>query len=515
MKAAFTSPPTLHSPPGDPGLRHARTIRPLLTFLFAFGIAFGAWAQPQEAQPAVDCNQAKKNDTQAKKNGNPEKENVVDGYVVEGDLLDGITIEAPLGAQDTEGCSPPATTASEEQPDVTLTPPDGAASRLAEWLDPLRVSLKHEGSYKFASPQRFVNNRSSVQVDYSKLLVRGLFLRLDTKVNLYWRYDHRAKARDKNLFLEMLPRETYLQSSFGQTSIRLGYQILPWGVSEAGAITDEISPRNTSEFFFVSLEESRIGQPMVTVDQFSNVGQWTGFFVPRPSYNRYPAKKSEYDIPGAFDAPEPKRRWDDPDDYEYGLRWQRTFGKSDISLMAASLIDNDYVIRKQRFSMYGLTANIAKENVLFRAEAALKKPKALFAQAADGNGTTIVESDQFDASLGFDYSPGGRTLMYSAEVVWNHLLDWQHNILGRVENEYSLVGGVSNRFRNDDVSLTWLGIYNQTYKSFQLKFLSSYRLNDNSSVAFEVFYPYEGDTRSGSWPYRDEKQFVTRYQFQF
>ena len=65
-------------------------------------------------------------------------------------------------------------------------------------------------------------------------------------------------------------------------------------------------------------------------------GQWTGFFVPRPSYNKYPDKKSEYDIPGAFDASEPERRWDDPDDYEYGIRWQHTFGKSDVLRSTAS-----------------------------------------------------------------------------------------------------------------------------------------------------------------------------------
>jgi hypothetical protein len=505
MKTASTSVPTLHSPPGDPGLRHARTMSPLLTFLFAFGITFGASAQPAEAQSAVDGNQAKKN--------------AVDGHVVEGDVLDGIALEAPLDAQATEGRALPATSAAEgsiPQPDVTVTSPDGTAGlRFAEWLKPLRVSLRHEGSYKFAPPTRLVNNRSSVQVEYAKLLAPSLYLRLDTKLNLHWPNDHRAKANDKDLFLELLPRETYLQGSFGKTSFRLGYQILPWGISEAGAITDEISPRNASEFFFVSLEESRIGQPMLTVDRFSHVGQWTGFFVPRPSYNRYPDRNSEYDIPGAFDAPQPKRRWDDPADYEYGLRWQRTFGKSDLSLMTASLIDNDYIVRKQRFSMYGLTANIAKENLLFRAEAALKTPKALFARSADGIGTTIVESDQFDASFGFDYSPGGRSLMYSAEVVLNHLLDWQHNTIGRVKDEYSLVGRVSDRFRHDDLSITWLTIYNQTYNSLQNKFLSSFRINDNSSVYFEVFYPYVRDRRSGSWPYRDEKQFVVRHQYQF
>lgn len=530
MKTPSTPVRTRPSPRGDPGLRHARPLRRLVASLFvcgaAFGAAFGASGQQPAAQPAVDPPAAEKQDLEEK-------------------VPDGVPIEVPLDPQAAEqhgatdppaqGTNGPATDSPGDEQEIDLDPgllsdtpaPDGsqtladpspgepARGRFAEWLEPLRVSLKHELSYKFASPRRLVNDRSSVRVEYSKLFVRKLYVRLDTKLNLHWFNDHRAKARDENLFGEPVTREAYLQASFGKTSFRLGYQILPWGVSEGGAITDEVSPRNTSEFFFVSLEESRIGQPMLTADHFSDLGQWTGFFVPRPSYNKYPDQGSEYDIPGAFDVPRPRARWDDRRDYESGLRWQRTFGKSDVSLLAASLIDNDYLVRQQRFAMYGLTANIAKKNLLFRAEAALKKPKALFARSTDGNGTVVVESDQLDASLGFNYTPGGRSLLYSAEVVWNRLLDWQDGVLGRVKNEFALIGVIGNRFLNEDLALTCLTIYNHTYKSIQSKFLSSYRIDDNSSVYLEVFYPVERDRRSAAWPYRNEKQLVIRYQYQF
>lgn len=388
-------------------------------------------------------------------------------------------------------------------------------SLLAAWLEPLRISLKHETSYKFASPKRVVNNRSSVRLEYSKPLTSNLFLRLDTKLNLHWGNDHRAKAKDENPFRELVTREAYLQSSFGNTSFRLGYQILPWGVSEGGAITDEVSPRNNAEFFFISLEESRVGQAMVTMDHFADSGQWTAFVVPRPGYNKYPDRGSEYDIPGAFDRNAPKDDWDSAGTYEFGARWKRTFGKSDISLIAARLIDNDYLVRQQRFRMYGLTANVAIDNLLLRAEVALKQPRAFFAGPAGGSGLAVVESDQFDSSFGFDYSPGGRALVYGAEVVWSRLLDWRSDIVGREQDEYSLVGSVSNRFFNDDLTLSWLTIYSKPYTSIRHRFLSSYKIDDNSTVYFELFYPDERDERSGSWPYRDQKQFVIRYQYQF
>ena len=430
--------------------------------------------------------------------------------------LDGPDLIGPdLVGQEPDG--PVSATGDGEDPTAPTADDDSMLddSMLAAWLEPLRISLKHETSYKFASPKRVVNNRSSVRLEYSKPLTSNLFLRLDTKLNLHWGNDHRAKAKDENPFRELVTREAYLQSSFGNTSFRLGYQILPWGVSEGGAITDEVSPRNSAEFFFISLEESRVGQPMLAMDHFGDSGQWTAFFVPRPGYNKYPDRGSEYDIPGAFDRNAPDDDWDNAGTYEFGARWKRSFGKSDISLMAARLIDNDYLVRQQRFQMYGLTANFAIDNLLLRAEVALKQPRAFFALPTGSSDLSIVESDQFDSSFGFDYSPGGRALSYSAEVTWSRLLDWQDSIVGRERNEYALVGSVSNRFFNDDLTLSWLTIYTRPYTSFQHKFLSSYLIDDNSTVYFELFYPDERDERSGTWPYRDQKQFVIRYQYQF
>lgn len=504
--------------------------------LLALGVAFGACAQPPKSEPVPDpdsdvlegvlidppaetppaASAAEDEDLPASSPMEESAETTIDLGEVDIDI-DSTTSDPAGQASAGDMPSDPtsggaATTTEDADPAAGMTSQDNP---LAAWLESLRVSLKHEVSYKFASPERVVNNRSSVRLEYSKALTSNLYVRLDSKLNLHWGNDHRARAKDEDPFRELVTREAYLQSSFGNTSFRVGYQILPWGVSEGGAITDEVSPRNNAEFFFVSLEESRVGQPMLTMDHFGDSGQWTAFFVPRPGYNKYPDRDSEYDIPGAFDRNAPDDDWDNAGTYEFGARWKRSFGKSDISLMAARLIDNDYLVRQQRFRMYGLTANIGIDNLLLRAEVALKQPRAFLARAADSNGLTIVESDQFDSSFGFDYSPGGRALTYSAEIVWSRLLDWNGNIVTRERNEYSLVGVVSNRFFNDDLTLSWLTIHSRPYSSIRHRFLSSYLIDDNSTVYFEFFYPDERDERSGTWPYRDQKQFVVRYQYQF
>ncbi len=499
-------------------------MKTMLSSALMLGIACCAHAQTTETPPLGEVDA----DTPGTSALIGDADPVIDASTVAGDPEVVSDTEVSMGTDtDTLEASPETLTFDESQVtepgtdtpstegDIDMTSDDAQNGRFAELLKSLRVSLKHEVSYKFDDPRRVVNNRSSVRLEYSKLFADKYYVRLDTKLNAHWGNDHRAKAEDKSVLFDSITREAFLQSSFGETSVRLGYQILPWGVSEGGAITDEVSPRNSSEFFFVSLEESRIGQPMLTVDQFSSFGEWSAFFVPRPAYNEYPKAGTEYDIPGAFVTSKPAQHWTDGDDFEYGFRWKRTFGKSDFSLMAASLIDNDYLIRKQRFQMYGLTANIARDNLLYRAEIALKQQRAFFAQSATPGEFSVVESDLLDSSLGFDYSPGGRPLTYSAEVVWSRLLDWRGTILGREQDEYSLVGSLSNQFFNNDLTLSWLTIYTRPYTSFQHKFLSSYLIDDNSTVYFEFFYPDERDERSGTWPYRDQKQFVIRYQYQF
>jgi hypothetical protein len=487
------------------------SIKSVLSSVLLFGMAFGANAQMPDPPPPVG--EAASDDDDAL----PPPAVMQDTAGVPISTSSEATPEIDLSDGSGYGAADAVDSGTGESPEHTIdvsTSDEAAESGWSQWLAPLRVSLIHELSYKIAAPKRIVNNRSSVRIEYSKPLTDNVFFRLDTKLNLHWGNDHRARAKNENPFRELVTREAYLQTSLGETSLRFGYQILPWGVSEGGAITDEVSPRNNAEFFFIPLEESRIGQPMLIADRFGDSGQWTAFFVPRPSYNKYPDAGSEYDIPGAFGAPKPDESWSDPDDFEYGLRWKRTFGKSDFSLMAASLIDNDYLVRKQRFQMLGFTANIAVDNLLYRAEVAWKQPKVFFAQPEVGN-LSIVESDQLDSSLGFDYSPGGRPLTYSAEVTWSHLLNWQASILGRKREEYSLVGSISNQFLNNDLMLTWLSIYSKSYRSYQHKFLGSYKIDDNSTFYLELFYPDERDPRSGTWPYRDQKQIVLRYQYQF
>ncbi|MBU2510349.1 hypothetical protein KJ966_03390 [bacterium] len=395
---------------------------------------------------------------------------------------------------------------------------------LSSLLEPIRFTLRHEVSYKTEDPDGINNNRTSFRLEYSKFFLNNFFLQFDSKLSAFWSNDHRAEAENEEALFETSSKEAFLQASFSDTSIKAGVQILIWGESDGGAITDVISPRDYSELFFISLEESRIGQPIVIIDQFSTIGDWSFFFIPDPGFNEYPEKGTAYYYDPFAGLAVYQDVTSDEELFEYGLRWKKTFGKSDVGIMAASLIDNDYAYRldgytnsgkllftkiKQRYTMAGITFNYATGNFLLKGEIGKKLPKAF------NNGAyQIIEKDVVDTALGLEYSPGGDYTL-SLEAVNNHVIDWNDDIQTVPEDSNSLVVVWSKSFFNEDLSVNWMTSYSEPYTSYMHSLRTSYNWNDNITLFFDAFYPDIKKEESNMWVYRDQKQLVFKLQFQF
>ena len=409
--------------------------------------------------------------------------------------------------------------------ELSLEDESDTFSCLSFFLEPMRFTLKHEVCYKTEDPDGIKSNRSSFRLEYSKFFLNNFYLQFDSKITAFWSNDHRAEAEDKKVLFEHSYKEAFLQISIANTSIKGGVQTLIWGESDGGAITDVISPRNYSEPFFISLEESRIGQPMLTIDQFSPIGDWSLFFIPDPDFNEYPEKGTAYYFDPLDGLAEYQDETSDEEVFEYGLRWKKTFGKSDISVMAASLIDNDYAYRmdgitgtgknilikiKQRYTLAGITFNYAKGNFLFKGEIGKKSPKAF-----NNASSQIVKKDVVDTALGMEYSPGGGSYTLSLEAVNNHVVDWNDEIQSVPEDSNSLVIGWSKTFFNEDLSVNWMTSYSEPFTSYLHALTTSYNWNDNITLYFDAYYPDIKDERSGYWIYRDQKQVVFKIQYQF
>lgn len=385
-----------------------------------------------------------------------------------------------------------------------------------------RVTLVHEASN---GKDGVVNNRSWFRVEYSKFFWNSFYVQIDSKLNAYWGHDHRAEAEDKTVLFDTNTPEAFLQYSAagGRTSIKLGQQRLIWGESEAGAITDEVSPRDFSELFFIPLEESRRGQLMAAVDHFVPSGDWTAFFVPDPEFNKYADPRTSYYIDplagGALSRDESS-----DEHHEYGMRWKRAFNSSDLSLMAADLVDNDYAYRQdgmtgggqpliarlqRRFTMVGGAFNLARGKVLFKGEVAFKSPKA-FNDAS----FQIIEKDVLDSALGLTYSLGQSNTI-GFEIVNRYVHDWSSEIVSVPRNTSSLVLNANLFFLNEDLSVNWLAIYERPYDSYQSSLRTSYKWTDNLISSVDLHLVDVPSGRSPLYPYRDKDQIVLRVQYQF
>ncbi|MDQ1812377.1 hypothetical protein RBA41_03585 [Massilia sp. CCM 9210] len=390
----------------------------------------------------------------------------------------------------------------------------------------LRTTLGHQGAYLVRGNKEVVNNRSWFRLEYSRFFLDSFYLQLDSKLNGFWKKDHRARADKRSTLFETTTPEAFLQYSAagGQTSVKVGIQKIIWGESEAGAITDEVSPRNYSELFLVPLEESRIGQMMVSVDHFTSYGDLSFFYVPKPKFNQYAAPRSAYDtypFNGTVSIADEKT---DAKDHEFGMRWKKTFGKSDISFMAASLIDNNYGVRvsgmnaagdmellrsKQRTRLAGVTFNYTRGHFLVKGEVGYKTPKDF----ADMNGQ-LMDRDMVDSSLGVTYALGQSNTI-GLEAVNSHVRAWNDRIMGIPKNGNSLVLNANFLFLNDNLSVNWLTIRSRPYSSIQSSLRTSYKWNDNTTFSIDAHLIDAQHVKSQLVTFRQRDQIVFRVQYQF
>jgi hypothetical protein len=386
-------------------------------------------------------------------------------------------------------------------------------------LQPARFTLKHEHSYKTKEPTQTVNNRSSVRLEYSKFFGTYFYLQLDTKLNAFLESDHRAKAEEKNILYESSTKEAYLQSSFENTSLKAGLQVVIWGEADGAAVTDVIAPRDQSELFFISLEESRISQPMLVIDQFSEIGDWTLFYIPSAGYTKIPKKGTQYDL-GFFDDYTLEEDKDlEKNSDEGGIRWKKTFGKSDLAIMAASLIENNYQYKmnasgtliktKNRYQMLGLTFNYGKGAFLYKGEIAQKSKKVF-----NNTQYELVEKDVFDTAFSAEYSSsGGYTLLFS--LINQRIVGWEKELTGTDQDSGSYTISWSDNYLNEDLSASVMSTLNYPNDEKIITLNVDYKYYDD--LKFEVsFLKLEiKNEESPLWEYRDEERLTFKGQYQF
>jgi len=388
---------------------------------------------------------------------------------------------------------------------------DGVSQSASTGESPLRLSMAYEYAYKTQSPSRTIKNRTSLRVEYNKTFDGRFSVLFDGKASAFLGNDHRRQRDDH----EFLVTQAYAQTSIGDTSLRAGVQTLAWGESLLAPITDEISPRDNRELFNFNLEELRIGQPMAVVDHFAHGMRLSGFFVPKPEFNKSPADGTLYD----FDPLTYRRGVEGDGGPEYGLSWKKNYDNADFTLMAASLVDNDYARRmngdgtvsrvRERFTLTGLSFTRAMGNFVLRGEAAVK-----FGKPFNDLALQIVHKRTVETYLGLDYQ-SSPTLSFSGEAINLHVSDWDENVIGVARNRQTLLLGAEKKFLNDDLSISLRNFRFWPDASNLVMLSATWKLNDNVTLDLNLAAPSTSHPAGTLWQVRDQKQAIFKIQYQF
>lgn len=408
------------------------------------------------------------------------------------------------------------------EPEINVASDDGQSFFSNLWKNH-RFTFRQEFSYN-VEEQDVVTNRSSLRLEWSKFFAENYYLFLDGKLTLFASNDHLSKAEDEAYLFEGDLREAYLQTSFGNISIKAGKQVIIWGEADGAVVTDVISPRDGSEVMFTTIEDARLGQVSMLADYYSRLGTWSVFVNPDPQTDIAPKSGTEYDME-LFDPEEYTISTEKPDweDTEYAFRWKRTFGKSDIALMAAHLIDNQPVYNAQgensdgktrlikqysRFSMAGVAGNVAKGNFLWKGEMAYKLNKTFQTEIVDDR-NILLERDTLDAALGVEYSANGAYIL-SVEGSYRRILDWDEAIQGTREDESTITAMWSKTFRYETLNLEYIVSYLIQDRDSIHQLKTRYDFTDQLSGYLEAAYL---DISDG--PFRDKSRITAKLEYQF
>lgn len=393
---------------------------------------------------------------------------------------------------------------------------------------PMRFKLSYEIAYKFIRPDKIRKNRFSLGLKYSKSLSDHFSIQIETKVFSFLKSDHRTRTteiwmNDKATAVDMafgsLTRDAYVQASFHKTSIKVGMQTVDWGESDFAIVTNEISPLDYREPLNLNIDELRFAQLMLNVDQYTPFGNWTAFFIPVPKFNQHPKKGTAYYIDPFNGTVEYQMESQRGFLFEAGARWKKTFGKSDVSVMAARLINNEYALRlvkpglvmqsKEPYFLTGITFNYAIKKFLIKGEAAMK-----FAKTYNDASFQIVKKNSFDASLGVDYTLNSNFTL-GLEAVNYHIMDRDNEVAGLPKDNYMVLLILGKKFMNEDLSVNCVTMFNGPYTNFFNLLTASYNWNDHITTDLYLNVPITNNEKSGFYKYRDEKQIAFSVQYQF
>ena len=358
--------------------------------------------------------------------------------------------------------------------------------------------------FKIHKSASIENHRTGINVRYQNAIAPGWLIQGSWQGRIYWKEDYEYEANNNRIEDEYRINEIFVQRSTQGQSFRLGRQTVVWGETVGNSVLDVINHNEFRDFTIIDVEDTRLNQWMLLWDVFDKESSWSTFINLYPEFNPRPIRGGPFDFDLGYEI-NPVDRGNDPI-FEIGSQWRRSYGSSDISVMAAYLYENQLRYErpifpsdkanpvKNDYILIGFSANRAVRKLLLTLDVAMKRGVLIdgstFVGVGSYNTPTNVKKDQVGISLGFEYG----ITNYQTVSLGVQLKKMKDERAGLSEEQVLSNQGVygswlfryGNRLKNDDLELSLTLQGDLEGEAALLAGNAAYKINDNWTAGLQI-----------------------------
>ena len=157
--------------------------------------------------------------------------------------------------------------------------------------------VQNETAYTFAAPDHWSKFRNLIELALQKNLATDVNLKVSGRFFYDGIYDMTTFFPDRvkrNLRLEAMFRETYLDASIGDWGVRLGRQQIIWGEVVGLFFADVVSAKDLRELILPDLDYLRIPQWAARAEYFKGDFHAEAIWIPYMTYDRIGKPGSDF-----------------------------------------------------------------------------------------------------------------------------------------------------------------------------------------------------------------------------
>ena len=301
--------------------------------------------------------------------------------------------------------------------------------------------------------------------------------------------------------------------------IKIGRQIVTWGVSDLIRVNDVLNPTDNRVPGLVDIKDLKIGRTMTKVDYYTDGATYQAVLLHENIFSKYPRYGSDFKSSPDITIEKPDSNIKNTG---LGLSIKKSFTTSDLSLYYLNTYaDKPYMSNSRlnydnRVSRYGIAYNEVYGGFLLKAEVSYED-KVKYNESPN----MVVEKPVTKALLGFDYN-GFKDTSVTYEVskqrvgsYTDALNNQQNGFLRKTATTQAL--RVSKRYMNDTLSINATAMIAGVTPSDGgvFKLGGEYDIDDVSDVKFGYIDYLSSESNPAVDANKDNDRIYLTYTYKF